>query len=210
MDILNPILVLAPHTDDGEIGCGASIAKFIEDGHEVFYVAFSSARRSVPKGFPDNILETEVRKATKILGIPPKNLILFDYEVRTFPADRQNILENMIQLKKDLNPGLVLCPSQEDIHQDHQTIYQEALRAFKCHSILAYEQPWNNIVFRTRCFIRITKEHLQKKLEALGCYESQKHRGYLTEDAVTGLARTRGAQIEGDLAEAFEVIRWML
>jgi LmbE family N-acetylglucosaminyl deacetylase len=71
------ILVLAPHTDDGEIGCGGTIAKFIEEGRKVFYVAFSSTEKT--------ILKKEVRKATKILGLTSKNLILFDYEVRNFP-----------------------------------------------------------------------------------------------------------------------------
>ena len=29
------ILVLAPHTDDAEFGCGGAIAKFIKEGKEV-------------------------------------------------------------------------------------------------------------------------------------------------------------------------------
>ena len=49
------ILVLAPHTDDGELGCGAAIARFVEQGAEVHYVAFSTAKESVPKGMPSNI-----------------------------------------------------------------------------------------------------------------------------------------------------------
>ena len=66
---MNKILVLAPHTDDGEIGCGGAIAKFIEEKKEVFYVAFSIARTSaVQNGFPDNILEIEVAGAMKVLG----------------------------------------------------------------------------------------------------------------------------------------------
>jgi LmbE family N-acetylglucosaminyl deacetylase len=35
------ILVLAPHIDDGEFGCGGTIAKLIADRAEVFYAAFS-------------------------------------------------------------------------------------------------------------------------------------------------------------------------
>jgi LmbE family N-acetylglucosaminyl deacetylase len=61
------IIVLAPHTDDGEFGCGGAINKWIEEGHEVYYVAFSSAEKSVPEGFPKNILKKEVREATGIL-----------------------------------------------------------------------------------------------------------------------------------------------
>ena len=68
------ILVLAPHTDDGELGCGGSIRKFIDDGCEVYYAAFSTAEKSVPKGLPKDILKTEVQSATSALGIINKNL----------------------------------------------------------------------------------------------------------------------------------------
>ena len=54
---IDRVLVLAPHTDDGEFGCGGTIAKFIEEKTEVYYVAFSTAEKSVPKELPKNILE---------------------------------------------------------------------------------------------------------------------------------------------------------
>ena len=60
----NNILVLAPHTDDGELGLGGTISKLIELGKKVTYVAFSTAQQSVPEGFPKDILKTEVKKAT--------------------------------------------------------------------------------------------------------------------------------------------------
>ena len=55
----NNILVLAPHTDDGELGLGGTISKLIELGKKVTYVAFSTAQQSVPEGFPKDILKTE-------------------------------------------------------------------------------------------------------------------------------------------------------
>ena len=205
------ILVLAPHTDDGEIGCGASIAKFIENGKDVFYVAFSIARTSaVQKGLPDNILEIEVKAATKILGILPENLFIYDYPVRRFPEFRQNILEEMTKLRGEIEPDLVFVPSLNDIHQDHQVVAAEGLRAFKRHSILGYEEPWNNVVFESRCFIPLEKRHVERKVEALKHYESQKHRSYLTEAAIWGIAELRGTQLEGGYAEAFEVLRWIV
>lgn len=204
------ILVLAPHTDDGEIGCGGSIARFIEEGKEVYYVAFSTARKSLRSGLPPNTLEIEVKAATKVLGIEESHLILFDYEVRMFPRYRQEILEDMIKIREKINPDLVLVPSPTDIHQDHQVIANEALRAFKKITILGYEEPWNNIVFSTRNFIKLEKRHIIKKIEALKCYKSQMHRTYLTEDFVWSLARIRGTQIENEYAEAFEVLRFIL
>ena len=45
------ILVLAPHTDDGELGLGGTISRLIEDGKKVTYVAFSTAQQSVPERY---------------------------------------------------------------------------------------------------------------------------------------------------------------
>jgi LmbE family N-acetylglucosaminyl deacetylase len=210
MKEFNTVLILAPHTDDGEVGCGGTIARFIEEGKNVYYAAFSTARTSVRPEFPDNILEIEVKAATQVLGIPPDHLIIYDYPVRHFPEHRQAILQNLIDLRKEIKPDLILVPSPHDIHQDHQIIAAEGLRAFKRHTILGYEEPWNNIVFETRCFIPLEKHHIERKIEALHCYGSQKHRAYLDDEFMWSLARTRGTQIEGKYAEAFEVLRWIL
>ena len=76
------VLVLAPHTDDGEFGCGGTISRFVEEGQEVYYAAFSTAEESVPPEFPRNILEREVRLGTCVLGVPPEHLLVYKYEVR--------------------------------------------------------------------------------------------------------------------------------
>ena len=75
---IEKILILAPHTDDGELGCGGSIARFIEEGKNVFYAAFSTAEKSVDPKFPNNILEIEVKAATKKLGIKRENLFIYN------------------------------------------------------------------------------------------------------------------------------------
>ena len=143
--LFEKVVVLAPHTDDGELGAGGYISKLIENGSTVYYLAFSTAQKSVPSGFPANILKTEVVNATQKLGIDQKNLILYDYEVRRLNYSRQEILEDLITFKNKISPDLVLVPSLKDIHQDHFTIAQEALRAFKQTSILGYELIWNNL-----------------------------------------------------------------
>jgi len=203
------VLILAPHTDDGELGCGGTIARFIEEGKEVYYAAFSVAEKSVPEGFPKNILEIEVKKAMKILGVSESNLLIYKYEVRTFSYHRQEILEDIISLRKELQPDLVFIPSPNDLHQDHKVIAEEGIRAFKKSTILGYEMPWNNISFNTISFIPLEERHIKKKIDALRCYETQRYRSYLNEDFIRSLARTRGTQIEVEYAEAFEVIRWV-
>jgi len=204
------ILVLAPHTDDGELGCGGTIAKALEQGAEVYYAAFSTAKESVPAGMPPNILEIEVREATRRLGIEPEKLRVFKYTVRKLNYSRQDILEDLVALRGELKPDLVFIPSLNDLHQDHSTLAMEALRAFKNTSILAYELPWNNINFTTQCFSVLEQRHLERKIEALAAYGSQKMRAYMSEEYIFSLARTRGVQIGREFAECFEVPRWIL
>ena len=204
------ILVVAPHTDDGEFGCGGSIAKFIAEKNEVHYVAFSTAEQSVPEGMPKNILEVEVKKATKTLGIHPDNLYIYKFEVRKLNYIRQDILEELVKLNREISPDIVFSPTTSDLHQDHCTVATECRRAFKQTSILGYEIPWNNITFRAQAFIKLTEENITKKIDALKAYESQSHRYYATERFIRSLATTRGVQIGSEYAEAFEVIRWVI
>lgn len=204
------ILVLAPHTDDGELGAGGTISYFLEKKAKVYYAAFSTAEESLPKGMARDTLKKEVKKATSQLGIDEKNLIIYDYQVRKLNFSRQAILEDLIKLKNRVHFDLVLMPSLKDIHQDHLTVAQEGLRAFKTTSILGYELIWNNLSFDTTCFIRLEERHLQKKIEALKYYKSQKGRDYVSPDFIRSLARSRGVQIGAEYAEAFEVIRWVI
>lgn len=182
------VIVLAPHIDDGEFGCGGSISKWTGEGKEVYYVAFSSAGKSVPQGMPEDILEKEVQEATRVLGIPPGNLVLFKYPVREFPTYRQQILEDMVRLGSELKPELVLLPSTNDTHQDHQTISQEGFRAFKKISMVGYEMPHNNLNFSTNLFVVLQEDQVRKKVEALKCYKSQASKIYATRDFIMSLA----------------------
>ena len=207
---IKKVLVLAPHTDDGELGCGGAISNFLDSGKKVFYVAFSSAEKSVPKGLPKDILKEELYVATKALGIPHDNVILYNYETRNFLEYRQSILEDMVELNKKLKPDLVILPSTFDTHQDHQIISQEGFRAFKSVSILGFELPWNNLTFSTEGFIVLEEKDIKKKSKALSYYKSQAGKFYMSDDFVRSLAKTRGVQIGVKYAESFELIRWII
>jgi LmbE family N-acetylglucosaminyl deacetylase len=201
------ILVLAPHTDDGELGCGGTIAKFIAEGREIWYAAFSICSKSLPQGLPADTLAGECKKATSVLGIPADHVTLFDFEVRIFPTLRQEILEKLVQLNKKINPDLVFIPSAADIHQDHGVIHTETLRAFKNSSLLGYELPWNHAPFKSPFFITLSGKDVAKKSEALKEYQSQSHRNYMQEDFIRSLAKVRGVQANSEYAEAFEVYK---
>lgn len=205
---MDKILVLSPHTDDGELGAGGTISRFLEEGKEVFYYAFSGCETSVPPGLAKNTLRKECRRSTTMLGLKPAKITILNYQVRTFPEHRQEILENLIEFRQKIKPGLVLIPSSNDMHQDHNVIYWEAIRAFKKESsIWGYEHPWNNLVFRTDIFVKLKLKHVEQKINALKEYKSQKDKGYMNEINLRALIYTRGSQFDVAYAEAFEIIR---
>lgn len=206
---MKSILILAPHTDDGEFGCGGTIARLIHEGNSVYYVAFSTCRASVPDGEPEDILEKELHAAMDVFGIDESHLFVLDYPVRNFSAYRQSILDDMIRIGSITDPDMVFAPSIHDIHQDHHVIAEEAMRAFKKTTLLAYEVPWNNFVFQNQAYFAIDEEQVQTKRRAISCYRSQSGRPYSSEEFTVGQMRVHGVQIGCEFAEVFEVVRWI-
>jgi LmbE family N-acetylglucosaminyl deacetylase len=201
------VLVLAPHTDDGEFGCGGTMARLVEEGVDVRYIAFSIATRSLPEGFAPGTLAREVREATAELGIPEANLTVHDFDVRTFPDHRQEILELLVAIWEDWKPDAVFQPSLHDVHQDHQTVAQEGLRAFKRTTVLGYEIPWNNFDFAYQAYIALEERHVDLKIAALAWYASQQHRRYSDPEYARSLARIHGVNVNREYAEVFHVYR---
>jgi LmbE family N-acetylglucosaminyl deacetylase len=199
------VLVLAAHTDDGEFGCGGTIARLLDEGVEVRYVAFSTATKSLPEAFPPDALAREVEEATAALGIT--NLAVHDFDVRTFPERRQDILELLIAEWEEWHPDAVFQPSLHDVHQDHQVVAAEGLRAFKRTTILGYEIPWNNFDFSYQAYFALTQAQVERKIAALAKYASQQHRRYSDPEYIRNLARTNGINVNRDYAEVFQVHR---
>lgn len=203
------ILVISPHTDDAELACGGTIAKLVEQKKDVHILALSSASKSLPSNFKPDSTKKEMFQACKILGLDRNHVQILDFEVRVFSAVRQEILDTLIKIKKDLEPRIIMVPSLKDTHQDHEVVSRETLRAFKRSSlsIYGYEQPWNCFTFDTVAFSELSERHMKKKIRALLEYKSQSHRGYVDPDLIMGIARTRGVHIGKKYAESFEVIK---
>ena len=194
------ILAIAPHTDDTELGCGGTLARFIEENHQVWSVSFSTA--------DDLKLEQEFRDACQVMGI--QNVKVFDFPKRNFWTNRQAILQHLIAMRERIKPDWVFVPSLKDIHQDHQVVSREAQRAFKTVNLLAYELPWNVPQFNAQQFIKLERRHIELKLNALSKYESQQNRHYFNEDVILSWATFRGSQIDVQYAEVFEIIRYVM
>ncbi len=203
----NTVLVLAPHTDDGELGCGGLIHQLCLLGKRVIYVAFSICEESVPEGFDKEILAVEVKNATAKLGILSEDLLIKRYKVRLFSDSRQAILEDLVALNRAFSPDLVLCPSSYDIHQDHQVINREAIRAFKRTSIWGYDFIWNNFESKASCFVSLTEDNITAKINSLKEYKSQGFRTYTSEESIRTMASYSGLQVGEKYVEPFEIMR---
>src|SRR5437899_12748781 len=183
------------------------MARLVDAGCDVRYVAFSIATRSLPPGFPPDTLAREVAEATAELGIAAGSLTVHDFDVRTFPERRQDVLELLVALWEEWRPEVVFQPSLPDIHQDHQVIAAEGLRAFKRTTVLGYEIPWNNFDFSYQAYFALEESHVEKKVAALSKYASQQHRRYSDPEYIRNVARTHGINVNREFAEVFEVYR---
>jgi LmbE family N-acetylglucosaminyl deacetylase len=203
------VLVLGPHTDDAELGCGGTMARWIEAGADVHTAVFSTAEKSLPPGSKAYRLKDECHLALDQIGVPNENRYIYDYPVRELGYHRQEVLEQMVELCRDLCPEVIVVPSGADLHQDHGVVYQESLRAFRHLTLLGYELPWNHVTFSTQAFVVLDERHLRRKWAALTKYASQIEieRAYFRYEAIESMARVRGLQVRAEYAEAFELIR---
>lgn len=193
------VLALSPHTDDIELGCGATLHRLKTEGSEIVVYNYSFAAQT-----NIGVVKDEFITNMALLGARYE---IFDFPVRTLQDHRQEILDNLYTIQKKENFDLVLCHSTFDVHQDHQVITNEAIRAFKNCTILGYELPWNCIEFTTDFFIEVSEEDLNFKKMMLDNYITQSDRPFMMKEYVYDLGRIRGLQCSKPYAEAFQNIR---
>ncbi|MFX1507338.1 MAG: PIG-L deacetylase family protein [Promethearchaeota archaeon] len=198
------VLFISPHPDDVELGAGATLAKCVRLGAEVYYIALTNIEGN-------ELIIDEMNKSIDILGVPKDNCKYFQYTNTGFDKERQEILQDLDRIRDELNPNIVFTPSSNDLHQDHYTTAIETLRSFKWFAdiILGYNLSWNTIVqpFNSKLYVEVLKEDVSKKLEALRCYKSQEKRYYMKREANDGLLRYYGLQAGFEYAEAFEIYK---
>lgn len=204
------VLALGAHPDDIEFSSGGTIKRMQEEGAVIYWAVFSPCTKSLPPGSEHDRLFKEMRHSAEILGIGNDRIFTFNFEVRLFTKTRQDILEEMMDLRRNIQPDIVLLPNSVDVHQDHQVVYNEGVRAFKNACLLGYELPWNDLELKNQFFVKLNENHMKSKVDAIACYQSQKSRFYHEPNFYYSLATVRGTQVSALYAESFEVLRWVL
>jgi len=197
------ILLLAPHADDVELGCGATVARFVEEEHNILWVVFTD----------EQPLNDEHVRASEEIGLKDGSRLAFDFTLRQLFNRRQEALEHLVTLNSEFKPDLVVGPSLNDFHQDHQVVANEMVRAFKTSaSVICYELPWNHVSFDVQLLTKLRKRNVQAKVKMLAKFESELvvRSRYFSGELTHGMALLRGTQAGTEYAEAFEVLRWVL
>ena len=196
-------LLLSPHLDDIELGCGGLASHLIESGADVRVVSFSFSEESLPVDFKKHDILEEANIARQTLGLSPSRNIFLDYKTRHFPSSRQEILDELINIKSSFLPDLVLLPSTNDCHQDHSVISEEGCRAFRSAVKLGYQLPWNCRTLENNFKIKIDEKHWLRKISAIECYRSQLVKGTFSLGMINKIGLVTG---DGEYAESFEYI----
>ena len=202
------ILFLGAHPDDLEFAAGGLITQIAtSQSSDIRIAIFSNCNDSLPAKFAQGTLIAEFHRSMQLLGVTSDKIIERYFPVREFSAHRQEILQNLIDIKNDFAPTCVFAPSRDDIHQDHSTLGIEALRAFKQTNYFDYTHPWNSVEKVQNSFLEITKSQLEKKIQAIRCYQTQANRSYSRDESISGMASFYGSQSGFEYAEAFTCIR---
>jgi LmbE family N-acetylglucosaminyl deacetylase len=215
------VLVIAPHPDDEVLGCGGTMIKHVSEGDEVYLCVVTKA---YPPEWPeDEIRERrdEVLKVNNILGTKKTYFLdLPTVKLDTIPQKELN--EAIAKVINKLQPEIVYIPHGGDVNSDHRLVFEAAMVAIRprpalaIRKVLCYETlsetewaaPLAENAFMPNLYVDISGV-LATKLKAMSEYKSElkefPHPRSL--EAISALAKIRGATIGVKAAEAFMLIR---
>jgi len=196
------VLFLGAHPDDIELGCGALLHNITKQT-DVLCVTLSDNQKN-----PDlQKVKSEHFEAMSVLGVSKEKIILGPFTTRLFPNARQEILEYFLKLRKDFKPELIFVHSKQDVHQDHNTMTDEALRAFRGITVLGFDVVRSSNGFFPHFLVEVTEEDVSKKIEALSKYETYRDRYYFNSELTRSIMVRHGALAECSFAEGFDILR---
>lgn len=195
------VLCLGAHCDDIEIGCGGTLLTLLESnpGTEVTWVVLTSTEER----------RREATEGARRFAHHGANLDLRVFDLRDgfLPHAGAEVKELFEQLKRDVDPDLILTHYRHDLHQDHRLVNELTWNTFRDHLVLEYEIPkWDGDLGVPNTYIAISEDAARRKIELLEeVYASQRDKNWFTEDLFRSLMRIRGMECNSPsrLAEAF-------
>jgi N-acetylglucosamine malate deacetylase 1 len=196
------VFFIGAHPDDIEIGCGALIS-CINKSAEVFCITLSDNQKNHALS---NVVK-EHHTSMDILGVAKDHRFLESFETRRFIQSRQEILEYLYKMNKKYQPDMVFVHSRADLHQDHGTVTQESLRAFRGTSLFGYDVIRSSNGFFPTLLIEVDEVDVQKKIDALTAYKTYADKYYFSPELTRSILVRNGAIAEKKYAEGFDNFR---
>ena len=196
------LLFLGAHPDDIELGCGALLAHVVGRA-EVRCLTLSDNRENPVL---QSLVEEHFR-SMDILGVPREHIAVRDFSTRNFPRDRQQILEVLYEVNRSERPDLVFAHSRADMHQDHNVVTDEALRAFRGTTVLGYDVIRSSHGFFPHFLVEVTEADVARKIEALAAYRTYADKYYFQPEVTRATLIRNGALAERPYAEGFDILR---
>lgn len=199
-DRLDTILCLGAHSDDIEIGAGATLLRLIRDNPnaKIKWVVCSAI----------GVRGEEARASARrfLEGAENAEIVLKDFPDGHFPAASSE-LKSFIESFKSHDPDLILTHYGGDLHQDHRTLSKVTWNTFRSHAILEYEIPkWDGGLGSPNFFVPASVRDTDRKIELLTtCFASQMDKHWFDDLTFRGLMRLRGLECNAPehLAEGF-------
>jgi LmbE family N-acetylglucosaminyl deacetylase len=197
------ILAIGAHPDDIEFGCGATLIKYAEAGHNVFLFVLTDGSF----GGDVELRRNEQKEAAKFLGV--KELIWGSFR-DTELADNRELILKIDEVIDKVKPDIVFLNYFEDVHQDHRATAQAGVSATRyIKEVLFYEVPTTQH-FEPDIFVDI-QGVLDKKLQLLKIHASQVDRTKVENltilESTQSCANFRGFQGRVKYAEGFKALR---
>jgi LmbE family N-acetylglucosaminyl deacetylase len=130
----SPVLVLAPHSDDETLGCGALLADTAAGGsmiHVAYFTDSAGSHRSLPEVDVANLAErrrAEAVQAMKLAGIPEGRLHWLgapDGRLKDLtPAEQSEWRQTLARLLRGVGPGAILLPCRDDGSSEHEAMFR--------------------------------------------------------------------------------------
>ena len=187
------------------------MARLVESGADVRQIAFSIASRSLPEGFAPDTLVHESRAASDALGLAADALTVHDFEVRTFPEVRQEILELLIEVAARVRArgGADADDRRHPPGPPHDR--RRGPAGVQAHDDPRLRDPLEPVQLREAGLRRARGAPPRREgARRSSATASQQHRNYANEEYIRNLARTHGIEIGRPFAECFEVVRWVV
>jgi LmbE family N-acetylglucosaminyl deacetylase len=195
------VLCMGAHSDDIEIGCGATLLKLAgrRPQPEFRWVVWSAG------GQRDREAK---RGARKFLGILAAEAVrVHSFRDGYFPAQFAEIKDAFETLAREFRPDIVFTHARDDRHQDHRVVSDLTWNTFRNQLILEYEIPkWDGDLGQPNFFVPVSQATARRKARALlSVFGSQRSKDWFSEETFLGLMRLRGMECRAadGHAEAF-------